>query len=152
MRNCVTGHACLFNRPLAQVASPIPPEAVMHDWWLTLVAATLGEIIWIDEPLSQYRQHGDNSIGHREPLLTRLFSRRHWQEKILGPAGYRQTYLQAECLLERFEPQLPADERERLSALRGISDSGYLGRRWRLIRSGVGPGNAWDYADMLIKG
>lgn len=35
----------------------------MHDWWLAIVAARFGRLIYIDRPLSTYRQHGDNSVG-----------------------------------------------------------------------------------------
>lgn len=34
-----------------------------HDWWAMLVAAAFGDIYFIDEPLSLYRQHGENEVG-----------------------------------------------------------------------------------------
>ena len=40
-------------------------ECEMHDWWLTLVAAFCGKIVYIDEPLHLYRQHTNNTIGAR---------------------------------------------------------------------------------------
>lgn len=36
---------------------------IMHDWWLALIASAFGKILYIDEPLSSYRQHDSNSIG-----------------------------------------------------------------------------------------
>ena len=38
----------------------------MHDWWLAVVAAKFGEVRYIDEPLSDYRQHGTNSVGAKD--------------------------------------------------------------------------------------
>lgn len=35
----------------------------MHDWWMAATAARFGKIIYLDEPLSLYRQHGGNSVG-----------------------------------------------------------------------------------------
>ena len=32
--NLVTGCTALFNEELAQIALPIPDNAIMHDWWL----------------------------------------------------------------------------------------------------------------------
>jgi len=29
----------MINRKLAELALPIPHEAIMHDWWLVLVAS-----------------------------------------------------------------------------------------------------------------
>lgn len=70
VQNVVTGCACLITRPLAVA---IPPEAVMHDHWLALMAAAFGRILYINEPLTQYRQHGKNQIGAKSPYsLSRL--------------------------------------------------------------------------------
>ena len=38
----------------------------MHDWWLALTATAFGKLIFIDEPLVNYRQHGSNTIGAKE--------------------------------------------------------------------------------------
>lgn len=70
VQNVVTGCACLITRPLAVA---IPPEAVMHDHWLALMAAAYGRILYLDEPLTHYRQHGKNQLGAASPYsLSRL--------------------------------------------------------------------------------
>jgi len=63
VQNYVTGSTVLINRPLMEAALPIPEEAVMHDWWLALVAAAAGEIIFIDQLTVLYRQHEANVVG-----------------------------------------------------------------------------------------
>ena len=63
LQNVVTGCACLVNRACVQQALPFPPEAVLHDWWLALVAARLGCIGYVAEPCVSYRQHGSNLVG-----------------------------------------------------------------------------------------
>ena len=65
MQNVVTGGAMGINRALARLASRAgtAAEIVMHDWWAAIVAARFGRIVYIPEPLSLYRQHGDNSVG-----------------------------------------------------------------------------------------
>lgn len=63
VQNFVTGCTMLANRSLLQAALPIPDEAVMHDWWLALCAASLGEIGFIDQPTIKYRQHEGNQVG-----------------------------------------------------------------------------------------
>lgn len=63
LQNVVTGCAMIGNAPLRAAAVPLPPEAVVHDWWLALTAACLGKIIRDPEPSVLYRQHGANSLG-----------------------------------------------------------------------------------------
>jgi len=62
-QNFVTGCTLGINQALLKVSLPIPYEALMHDWWIALVAAALGRIIFISEPLVLYRQHGKNASG-----------------------------------------------------------------------------------------
>ena len=64
--NLVTGCTTLFNEELAQMTLPIPDRAIMHDWWLALTASAFGQVIFIDTPLVEYRQHANNTIGAKE--------------------------------------------------------------------------------------
>lgn len=63
LQNVVTGCTVLVNRPLLDLALPIPPEAPMHDWWLAVVAATFGRIGYVPQATVAYRQHDRNAIG-----------------------------------------------------------------------------------------
>jgi glycosyltransferase involved in cell wall biosynthesis len=62
-QNFATGCTMLINRPLLERALPIPKEAVVHDWWLALVAASCGHVLYVDQPTLMYRQHRSNAIG-----------------------------------------------------------------------------------------
>ena len=121
VQNFVTGCTALFNRALLEAATPQPGGAVMHDWWLALVAAAAGRIGYVDRPLVRYRQHGANvcgAVGYWRTLdpLGR-WSRR---SRRAGDAAFASTVRQARCLRER----LPAcDARERTDAyLRLVAD------------------------------
>ena len=65
MQNVVTGGAMAFNRVLAEKALECRDFArvIMHDWWMAAVAARFGKIVYLDEPLGTYRQHGENAVG-----------------------------------------------------------------------------------------
>ena len=68
VQNAAAGCTMIFNRAAAIEARKHrqvkQQEAVlMHDWWIILVAASMGQVAYIDEPLSLYRQHSDNSVG-----------------------------------------------------------------------------------------
>lgn len=63
VQNYLTGNTMMFNDQLKEIALPIPRQAIMHDWWLALVAAASGEIVYIKRPTVYYRQHQHNVIG-----------------------------------------------------------------------------------------
>lgn len=65
MQNVVTGGAMMVNQVLARLALQCADTShvIMHDWWMAAVAARFGGIVYIDEPLGAYRQHGGNSVG-----------------------------------------------------------------------------------------
>ena len=50
---------------------------VMHDWWLALVAAAFGTLIFLDTPLVHYRQHDANTIGAKEYVEPGLYLANH---------------------------------------------------------------------------
>lgn len=68
MQNVVTGGAMMINRTLADLAMKCCDTSgiILHDWWLAAVAARFGRILYIDEPLGMYRQHGHNSVGAKD--------------------------------------------------------------------------------------
>ncbi|SDG46962.1 glycosyltransferase family 2 protein [Dyella sp. 333MFSha] len=61
-RNLATGAASAFRRELLDVALPLP-TAWVHDAWLATLAAATGQIVILDDPLIDYRQHAANQIG-----------------------------------------------------------------------------------------
>ncbi|HGD4739225.1 TPA: glycosyltransferase family 2 protein [Streptococcus agalactiae] len=62
--NTVTGGTMMINHALAEKWF-IPNDILMHDWFLALLAASLGEIIYLDLPTQLYRQHDNNVLGAR---------------------------------------------------------------------------------------
>lgn len=84
LSNLVTGCTALINEELARRSIPVDHGAIMHDWWLALVASAFGKLVYLDQPLMDYRQHGSNTIGakeHKSPrrslrlIIERLFDR-----------------------------------------------------------------------------
>lgn len=66
-QNVVVGCTMGGNRSLLEIsglsAGRFPDAAMMHDWWLALVAVCFGKLTYIDKPTLLYRQHGKNSLG-----------------------------------------------------------------------------------------
>ena len=63
IQNAITGCTVMINRKLAQMCLPIPDKAIMHDWWIGLVATQFGKIGYLNESTIKYRQHTSNTIG-----------------------------------------------------------------------------------------
>lgn len=107
-QNVVTGCTVMINRPLAKIAMPIPDEAIMHDWWLALVAVLFGKVVYLDEPTVLYRQHGDNNVGAKQwgfrTILAKAVNSNEARESIL------RTIRQAQALLSRYRGHMSPEQ------------------------------------------
>ncbi len=114
IQNTVTGCACILNRELLNKALPIPPEAIMHDWWLALTATALGELHPVCQQLVSYRQHEKNTIGAKEWALRSVWKRGLTEAK---SAHQRVTAYQrqASAFLDRFRNELTPAQTKLLS-------------------------------------
>jgi len=63
IQNNITGCSVMINRKLVRFSLPIPEGAMMHDWWIALVAASFGKIAYVDKATLLYRQHINNDTG-----------------------------------------------------------------------------------------
>lgn len=114
-QNITTGCTALMNRTLVDLASPIPSTAIMHDWWIALVAACFGHIEFVDQQTILYRQHQSNDTGARKYGLL-SFLQQTVKEKKRKSNCLRQTYQQAQSLLDQYKEQLPDEKRALLQA------------------------------------
>lgn len=108
VQNNVTGCTVLINKALKEIASPIPKNIIMHDWWLVLVAAAFGKIEFIDKSTIKYRQHGNNDTGafsySSKYFLNRLKNYQKMKDIV------RKNFKQAEVFFDRYKTKLkPAD-------------------------------------------
>lgn len=60
LRNQAMGCTMLLNRACVEVALPIPPQAVLHDWWLALVAQEASGLLQLPQATLRHRCHGAN--------------------------------------------------------------------------------------------
>jgi hypothetical protein len=102
--NFVTGCTTLFNDALLKLATPVPAEAPMHDWWLASCAAAAGTIRFHPGSTVLYRQHGANTLRHKGYLRqlnpAHASWRRAWDR---GNAVHAGAVAQARILLTRLE-------------------------------------------------
>lgn len=83
--NLARGCTIVFTKDLAKLISKKPRDrAIMHDWWIYLVAKTCGAAIFSLQPEVKYRIHEKNAIGHGPKFHQRVLNfvlntiRRKW--------------------------------------------------------------------------
>ena len=119
IQNVVTGGAMMVNRPLCGLAVQCRSREriIMHDWWMAATAARFGKIIYLDEPLSMYRQHGGNSVGAK-----RVGSAGYIAGMMGNLRGVREMILrkksQAGVFEETYTALLTAEDRQFLSRMK----------------------------------
>lgn len=101
-RNVTPGATLAFRAELLRAALPIPAVG-WHDHWMLRVAAAIGRVSIIDEPLVDYRLHSSNVVGLTAPLtLAEKFRRLH------GPDPRWPTLVDDAAQLDALAEQLRA--------------------------------------------
>ena len=135
MQNEITGCAIMLNRPLRDLALPVPAQALMHDWWLALAAAAFGKIVALPESLVDYRQHRVNAIGAKAWNGVYI-----WQ-RFFQPQDIRRrlkaTQEQAAAFGERFRGRLPEAEISRIEGYARLAQQGFWARRRFLLKNKI---------------
>jgi len=141
VQNCATGCSFMINRKLLELALPIPHDAVMHDWWLALVAGAFGKIGSVAEPTMLYRQHGRNDTGAKRWSVAEL-------GKMLLDAGavrrfledrsrvLRKTQDQGRALYLRFQESLSPGQRTMVKAFSDLDSYSFLRRKYAIVKFG----------------
>ena len=110
-QNIVSGCCMAINKSLSEIALRYKnaENIVMHDWWVAIVAAKFGHIAYVSKALSNYRQHGDNSVGARDVSSKEyyIYKLEHIDEAKQNEANKRR---QAREFAESYEKLLPANE------------------------------------------
>ncbi|HKU26735.1 MAG TPA: glycosyltransferase family 2 protein [Candidatus Sulfotelmatobacter sp.] len=132
VENAVPGCAMVFNAALARVFRdrPFNPgAAIMHDWWIALLAATLGHVSFIPIPLVNYRQHATNTLGSvKRSGIAFVFNKLFRGDRDAA----LKTYAQATAFLEVYSDLLDPAVREDLQVFGSLSQRSKF-ERIRLI-------------------
>lgn len=61
---CTAGGSCsVFNFRVKSILYPLVDNDLMYDYWIALNVARAGRLKVLNEPVTYYRQHGDNVCG-----------------------------------------------------------------------------------------
>ncbi len=139
VQNIVTGCASIFNRSLAELSAPIPEQAMMHDWWLGLIAGSMGILQKMEKPTVFYRQHGANTLGAQPFSWSLPYFIKKANKLFLSPEKFiLEEYLsQAKEFYRQHNSALSSRHSEILSNFINIRSMGSINRRRTLIRYGL---------------
>lgn len=137
VENHVPGCSALVNRALVSLfrtyAGPLD-DAIMHDWWLSMLARGSGQVRFLPEPLVSYRQHSTNTMGsvHRGGLRFILSKLRS-----LGAGDAADTRRQAAAFERAYGYVLAPEPAHVLGVYAGLARSGKVRRVWLCVRTGL---------------
>ncbi|MBJ6746131.1 glycosyltransferase family 2 protein [Streptococcus sp. 121] len=133
--NTVTGGVTLINQSLAQMwTGKEEHELLMHDWYLGLLAASQGQLAYVDFVTQLYRQHDQNVLGARTLrkrmanwIRPQLLFQKYW--KLIHDSQEQARNL----LVLPLEPQ----DRELVEDFVTILDQGMIERIRRIFGRGL---------------
>lgn len=132
-QNIATGCTVTINKSLCDKAFPLPEDAVMHDWWLALVASAFGRIGHISEPTILYRQHGQNDTGAKKwgPWIA--------IQMLLAFKGRAsdKTRKQASEFLNHYKEDLSFRQKDTLAAFIELPHKSYFTRKHLILKYGL---------------
>lgn len=135
--NLVPGCAMLGNRALIDRSLPFPDEAVFHDWWTFLCAASMGRVVAVEQPLILYRQHGLNTVGAQ--LLSqkmRLLITQQARQCAEKQKQFVASIAQAGALCRRLN-SASTQERGWRNVITSLPDGLLAANRWRRLWAAI---------------
>jgi glycosyltransferase involved in cell wall biosynthesis len=137
VENSIPGCSMLVNHSLVEEFRRYDGElsqARMHDWWLALMAFSIGSVSFIPEQLVLYRQHSRNSAGSvRRRAFAYAFRKVFRSGREEAVANVRQ----AQLFLKAYGSKLPNDKLAQLSAFSQFEDLGKVARISTCLRLGI---------------
>ena len=131
VQNNITGCTVIMNKALKQLCKEMPDRAIMHDWWLGLLASSFGKIYHMEHKEILYRQHDNNTEGAKnlksvKYLVKKLFNKREIYESL------NKSYAQAAAFNQIYGSQLSKENKD---ILRGylLMKRGSKFEKWSLM-------------------
>jgi glycosyltransferase involved in cell wall biosynthesis len=135
IQNIVTGCTVMVNHILITKANKVPVKAIMHDWWLALIAVAFGHLGFVDKPTVLYRQHRSNEVGAKD-VASLSYIVKKTMSVVYSPKNARSllssTYAQAECFISTFREDLSEVNLQILSAYISIPHNSKI-RRLKIV-------------------
>ena len=83
-RGLYYGCAMAFRRCVLDYALPFPDKLILHDFWIGILAETLGKFYYEETPLLKYRVHSQNSSETSNPFYFKIWYRMNCLLDVIG--------------------------------------------------------------------
>ena len=133
MENKCIGCTVMVNRALVERLSHLPKAIRVHDWWMALIAAGFGRVVYLDEMTLKYRQHENNEIGSTSYIG---YVKKRWENLREQREVLRATIRQGRAFYQVFGDELPADTKRIIRAFATMGEASPVERRVRMLRYG----------------
>ena len=138
LQNTITGCTMMINRTLARKSLSISSKAIMHDWWIGLIATSFGKIGFIEESTIKYRQHDKNDTGAKTYDYKFIINKL----KKIRDINIDKNIFQAEDFFKEYKDQLDKESKIMLEDFSSIKEKTYLQRvsiifKYRLFKYGL---------------
>lgn len=128
IQNTITGCTVMINKDLAKLCLPMSLNAIVHDWWVGLVASYFGKIGYLSQSTIKYRQHTQNSIGAKGfdiGFVLKNFQKKQTLDKNIS---------QAKDFLEIFNDKLDKDTKFILEDFVNLQSKSFFQKRKILLK------------------
>lgn len=85
-RNSFLGCAMAFERSSLSYCLPIPARIPMHDQWIGMLHTIFGKVVYVAEPLIQYRRHSANATADQHAPAAQMLK---WRSNLLWNLAHR---------------------------------------------------------------
>lgn len=140
VQNNVTGCTIMINKALRALFFRMPERAIMHDWWIALVASAFGIVDYLPEATILYRQHPSQDTGAKEYSLSGFYKR--FRE---NPSWFlnsvRKTVEQAREFLSIYSGMLSPNQKRMVEFYANLGNLSRTERlkgviKWKLFKQG----------------
>jgi hypothetical protein len=135
--NIASGCTMLLNGSLREKATPIARDAVLHDWWVALVASLVGVMEPVEQATILYRQHHMNTIGVGRDLsrtLITMFGKDSFQTT---RKNLKKSQKQTGAIAQRYAADLDTQTLRVLETFAKLDDLHPIKRRLFLVRHAI---------------
>lgn len=157
MQNTITGCTVMINRRLAAKSLFIPNSAIMHDWWIGLIASKFGVIRYLNDSTILYRQHNNNTIGAKNRtriniikfFLSSCFNLIRKDKEYMNHLEIN--FIQSKAFLDIFKEDLESNTINMIESFINIKKSNFFNKRLIILKYKLFKQNLNDNISLLIK-
>ena len=135
VQSCVTGCLCIINKALKDLMGEYSKDILMHDWWLSQLAAATGKVIHFDDEVMYYRQHEENVVGAVDTDSAEYVRERAMANDIRANRDIM--IKQARVLAETVKNVVPKEKMNVINAFIKMQSCSKIKRLYLLIRFGL---------------